>query len=85
MALKPDFAPAQKNLGLALLKLKRFPEAAEAFRKAVRLNPKDAEARLGLWAAYVHTGEQEEATREFQTLKVLDPELARRWQGAVPE
>lgn len=38
--LKPDFASAYFNLGISLDKIKRFDEAKENFRKAIKLNPK---------------------------------------------
>ena len=40
--LAPRFAEAHNNLGAVLFELRRFPDAAEAFRNALRLAPRNA-------------------------------------------
>jgi tetratricopeptide (TPR) repeat protein len=51
--LRPDFATAYNNWGLALGHLRRFDEAKERFETALRLRPgyRDAEYNLGLLRA----------------------------------
>ena len=44
----PDFAEAHNNLGNALAALKRRPEAAAHYRKALGLRPDYAEAHNNL-------------------------------------
>lgn len=43
--------------GQALLSLKRMPEAADSFRRALALAPSDVHARLGLAAAQIEAGD----------------------------
>lgn len=83
LRLKPDYLKALNNLGLALLKLNHWPEAQSIFEKAVRLDSANPEAHLGLWACAVHRGDQERASREYLTLKALNPDLARRAEALL--
>ena len=43
--LKPGFVEARFNLGVALAKAKRFPEAIEQFRETLRVDPANAAAK----------------------------------------
>ena len=50
----PDYARAQANYGMELIKLKKnLPEAAERLQKAIRLDPQMTEPRLALSALIV--------------------------------
>jgi Flp pilus assembly protein TadD len=49
--IKPDYAEAWTNLGNALFQTRRFPEAADAFAKALSINPNLEPAQRGLQAA----------------------------------
>jgi tetratricopeptide (TPR) repeat protein len=46
--LRPDYADARYNLGLALASQQAFAEASRQLADALRLNPRDEEARLAL-------------------------------------
>jgi predicted TPR repeat methyltransferase len=46
VVLKPDFAEAHARLGMVWHNLKRFSEAVNSYRTAVRLNPGDAQTRF---------------------------------------
>jgi tetratricopeptide (TPR) repeat protein len=53
LRVKPDYVQAHFNLGLALEKLGRVPEAIEHYRQALKLRPdltaaKNALTRLGV-------------------------------------
>jgi len=43
--LEPDYVEARQQLGLAYANLNRYPEAVQAFKEVVRLQPKSAMAR----------------------------------------
>jgi tetratricopeptide (TPR) repeat protein len=45
LRIKPDYADARCNAGLALFQLGRMQEAKRYFESALRLNPDDAQAR----------------------------------------
>ena len=51
VALRPDFAAAQANLGLLLLALRRHGEAEPHLRIAATLMPRDAALRNALGVA----------------------------------
>ena len=51
VSLKPDYAKAHKNLGIALTKAGRIDDAVEQFQIAIRLQPDFLEAHDGLRAA----------------------------------
>ncbi len=44
IALKPDYAQAHNNRGVALADLRRFAEALECYGRAIALKPDFAEA-----------------------------------------
>jgi Flp pilus assembly protein TadD len=46
--LKPDFAEAHYNLGIALAETGQLPDAIAAYRKAIELKPGFAEAHCNL-------------------------------------
>ncbi len=46
--LRPDFAAAHGNLGLALLRAGQSREAIQEFNQALRLDPNNYDARDGL-------------------------------------
>jgi tetratricopeptide (TPR) repeat protein len=54
--------------GTALANVGRFKDAADHYRKALKLKPDLAEARLSLALTYLNLGDRPDATREFRTL-----------------
>ena len=55
LSLKPDYALAHSNLGLALQELGKLDDAASTFREAVRIKPDFAEAYSNLGTvSYTH-------------------------------
>jgi tetratricopeptide (TPR) repeat protein len=48
LQINPDLVEALDNLGAALLRLGRVPEAIARYEQALRINPDDAEARNSL-------------------------------------
>jgi len=73
LAIKPDYADAHYNLGVALGDAGRLPEAIAQYEEAVRLKPDYVEAHNNLGGALRDTGRTAEAIDQFiQTLR-LDP------------
>ena len=51
---------------VCLEKMERWPDAADAFQKALDLDPKRVEARLGLGVCFLHAGASEKALEAFE-------------------
>ena len=75
--LEPNNAKAHSNLGIVLLKLGNFGEAAAACRRAVELDPDLAEAHNNLGFLLLKLGEPEEALANLRRAVKLDPEDAK--------
>jgi Flp pilus assembly protein TadD/dipeptidyl aminopeptidase/acylaminoacyl peptidase len=72
LAIKPQ--PAIYNdLGFALERQGLTEEATEAYRKAIKLDPKSASAHYNLGASLVRTGEFVEAERHLRTALEKNP------------
>ena len=69
-------APLYFNIGLDCMKARDWTRAVTAHKKALRLNPRYAEAHYQLALAYHHLGEPEKALAEYNVLKELDKDLA---------
>ena len=59
--LSPAFVSAWTNAGICLMSLERYPQAVEAFRKALSLDPGDPVKRVNLAAATAFAGRRDEA------------------------
>ena len=64
--LKPDYAEAYNNLGVALRRSRRTCEAEAAYRKAIELKPELAEAHCKLGHALRKKGELRQALEEMR-------------------
>jgi tetratricopeptide (TPR) repeat protein len=53
-----------------------YPEAAVAFKTAIRLSPDDPRMHLGLGKVYVNLGEKPAALEEYKILMKLNPDMA---------
>lgn len=62
------------NLGTLHLEAKRYPEALEAFQRAVTANAAYAKGYFGLGQAYAGMGKAEDARTSFQKVIALEPE-----------
>ncbi len=65
LKLKPDYADAHYNLGVALNSLGRPDEAIESFKRAVALDPDDSESQFDLGEALYAKGKYAEAAEAF--------------------
>jgi len=82
--LKPDYAKAYYNVGVIYgERMGRHAEAVEAFKTAIRLKPDYALAYSSLGAAYVVMGNRAEALQTYETLRRLDPALARKLRAFI--
>jgi protein O-mannosyl-transferase len=76
--IKPDFAEAYYNLGNSYGGLDLYQDAIEAFVQAVRIRPDWADAHFNLGNAYLLSGDKPSALAEYNILKNIDPEQAKR-------
>jgi len=80
LALKPDSAPANFNLGLIEYNQQRWAEALSLFQQAAGLDPKHAPALYFRGLAHLKLGQREEAAADFRAALAVEPgyEAARR-------
>jgi serine/threonine-protein kinase len=85
LELDSTLADAHTFLGAVLQWYEKdLPEAEREFRRAVRLNPNDANARFNLGRLLVLTGRPEQGLGEYRKAVVLDP-LSALWQYGLAE
>ena len=75
-AERPDFAPAQNNLGSAYHALGRLPEARAAFEQALALQPDHAQAMANLGAVFRAQEDPVQARRWLEQAVRLDGKAA---------
>lgn len=73
--LRPDYAEAHYNLGIALATDRRLDDAIAALRETVRLMPEHAEAHMRLGATLAASGRPEAAAESFHRAIRLKPDL----------
>jgi tetratricopeptide (TPR) repeat protein len=87
LKIKPDFAAAHNNLGVALLQNKQsadgargqdgaVDEAIEHYRKALQINPDFTQAHSNLGDALLQKGQIDEAIAHHQKALQIDPDYA---------
>ncbi len=76
VALQPQFAAAQANLGLLLTALRRHAEAEPVLQAAVALLPRDAALRNALGVAQEALQHHADAERTYREALELQPHLA---------
>jgi Flp pilus assembly protein TadD len=80
--LAPKDADIRNDLGLALARLGRIPEAIEQFHESVRLDPKKAAAaHANLGWALLAVGKPGESIPEFEAALGLTPESKAAAEG----
>jgi protein O-GlcNAc transferase len=70
--LKPDFAEAHLNLGLALLDAKDYPGAGVALQRAAELTPGDAKLRYLAGVALEHSDKIPAAIAQYEAAATLN-------------
>jgi len=69
----PGGFEARFNLGNALARLGRWPEAAEQYQTALRLSPESSETRINLGGALIELGRGPEAVEQYRAALRIDP------------
>jgi Flp pilus assembly protein TadD len=64
---------------VACRRLRRYPEAEEALRRAAQVAPDDAVVRYNLAVTLRAPGRKEEAVVEYREAVRLDPDLKEAW------
>lgn len=82
---KPNDMWAFYYIGLCLLKLKRFDEAATAYQQAAALRPKAAAVHYQLGKIYLEMGDREAAEKVLRLLEEHNPELALYLSDLFPQ
>jgi len=72
--LKPNYAPAHNNLGMAWLALDDPMSAEAAFRQSIQLDTAYVAPRLGLGECALRRGEIAKAEEEIMTAEALEPD-----------
>lgn len=72
--LRPDFAEAWSELGVARRASLDETGALAAFEQAVRLDPGNTTAQFRLGSEYLHAGKAHQAAEHLKLALVLDPE-----------
>jgi protein O-mannosyl-transferase len=75
LALRPDYAEALTNLGLALTQSNRSREAIPYLERSVRLRPDVYQAHNNLGIALASSGRAADAVRSFERAAALNPRL----------
>ncbi|MFN7413430.1 MAG: tetratricopeptide repeat protein [Dolichospermum sp.] len=76
LQVEPNNGKAYNNLGNALGRQGKLPEALAAHQKALQLNPNDAEAYVGIGNVLNAQGKPEEALAFYKKALQLNPKLA---------
>ncbi len=76
VAIQPNFAPAQRELGVLLFNQKNYAAAAPRFEKAIALGLEDAQLDNFLGICYNQTHQLQKSIRSHQAALKLDPKLA---------
>jgi tetratricopeptide (TPR) repeat protein len=86
LRIKPDYAPAHANLGLALLEQEQIEAAIAEERAALAIDPRLVPAHVQLGSALAAAGRKAEAAVEFRRaldLLPADSEPARQVRGLL--
>jgi tetratricopeptide (TPR) repeat protein len=65
---------AHNNLGLALVRLGKVPDAISHYEQAIRINPDYAEAHYNFGIALLQTGKAQEAIGEYERALRIKPD-----------
>ncbi len=76
LEIDPDYVPAYLNWGGALYAKGQYEEAIQLYRKAIDINPLNADLHYSLSVALDKTGHQQEAEAEMTLAAKIDPKYA---------
>ncbi|HLL90710.1 MAG TPA: tetratricopeptide repeat protein, partial [Tepidisphaeraceae bacterium] len=72
-SLDPDNATAYLEVAAALGAQRQYPRAAEMYKVAIDRQPNWTEPRNGLGLLYTQSGDEDDARRELEAARTLDP------------
>ena len=73
ISLKPDFAEAYNNMGIALQKLKRYDEAINVYQKAISIKPEHEHFYNNMGSVFKDKGEFEKAIETYKKCISINP------------
>jgi arylsulfatase A-like enzyme/Tfp pilus assembly protein PilF len=76
VAIQPNFAPLQRDLGMLLVEQKDYAEAGKHLSKAIELGVNEARIHNVLGICYSRTGKMNRAVEAYQQALAIDPNLA---------
>jgi hypothetical protein len=74
LSLHPDYEDAEMRLGSCLAQMKRYHEAERHFRRAVAVDPNNAQAHTYMGSYYLSTGAYAAALAEYRRARELAPD-----------
>ena len=81
LAIKPDYAEAYSNMGIALKDQGKLEEAIEAYNKALAIKPDYAEAYNNMGNALKDQGKLEEAIEAYNKALAIKPDYAEAYNN----
>jgi tetratricopeptide (TPR) repeat protein len=82
---KPTYAWPWWGTGVCLLERDKTDEAITVLKMATILDPSIAPAHYALGYTYARQGKRDSAYKEYQALKGIDPDLARKLASELPQ
>jgi tetratricopeptide (TPR) repeat protein len=79
----PNSAEAQSNLAWGLYGQRKYDEAIQAYEKALSLDANYLDAHYGLGLALKEAGQTEQATKAFEVVINLAPQLENTVRGTM--
>ena len=79
--IKPDYANAYYNLGIALQELKKLKEAIEAYNKALSIKPDYPDAHYNMGNAFREQGKLDEAMQAYNRLLSIEPDYVEAYNN----
>jgi tetratricopeptide (TPR) repeat protein len=76
LRIDPDYSRVYVYVGHAFSHLRRWPEASEAYQKAIKAKPNDTEAHLGLGFVELKRGNKQAALEQYEILRSQDSDWA---------
>ena len=81
ISLKPDYAEAYSNMGVALRNQGKFEEAIEAYKKSISIKPNDADTYYNMGIALKDQDKLDEAVEAYKKSISLKPHNAKAYNN----